>query len=541
MDSFQDTGIRQDLLGMIEELDLDRPSSLQAASIPLLRRGGNLVIRGSSGSGKTLAYGLAILDRLAPDAGEDGEDGGAEETRTRAVVVRPTREDAERAALTLQPFAAAVGWSVTVAGSAWGLDAPDAEMVFGTPAALLERVAASALKLDAVEALVVDGAAALQTLGELPGLDTLLDQLPRAAQRILVTATVTPELSDLVERRVRKAMHFPPEAAVAGEAETPPARGELGYVVSPQREKLEILARLLRNARGTGAPPSLFCRTDERAADVAEALAQRGFAVGDEEDEEREVAVVASAASREELGDPTRTISFDVPLDEQQMIARHDGDDAAAVLVAARELPHLRELSRRAGFVLRSIPAPLPEGEEALARFRGALRRAMEEEDLSAEILLLEPLLEEYSAVEVAAAAASLLRRRSAPLAAEPQAAAPAARSASASAPSAGGKASSITRLYFGVGSRDGARPGDLVGAITGETKVKGSQVGRIEIRDTFSLVEVEAAVADEIIRGVNGTTVKGRAVRVDVDRGKAASQRRVPVRRSGARPPRGD
>jgi ATP-dependent RNA helicase DeaD len=537
MDSFQDTGIRQELLDMVEELDFDRPSALQGASIPLLRRGGNMVIRGSSGSGKTLAYSLAILDRLAT------QDAAETEVRTRAVVVRPTRGDSERAALTVQPFAGALGWSVTVAGSAWGIDAPEAEMVFGTPAALLERIASSALKLDAVEALVVDGAAALQTLGELAGLDTLLDQLPRTAQRIVVTASLTPELSDLVDRRVKKAMHFPGGAAAPEEGVAPAARGELGYVVSAEREKLEILTRLLRNARGTGSPPTLFCRTDERASDVASSLAQRGFAVGDPDDEEREVGVAASAASRAELGEPTRTISFDVPLDEEQMTARHDGDDAGAILVAARELPHLREVARRSGFVLRSIPAPLPEGEEALARFRSALRRAVDEEDLSAEILLLEPLLEEYSAVEVAAAAAALLRRRSAPLAAEPEAPAsrPAAAARTGSPATAGARASGITRLYFGVGSRDGVRPGDLVGAITGETKVKGAQVGRIEIRDTFSLVEVEAAVADEVIRGVNGTTVKGRAVRVDVDRGKAATQRRVPARRTGARPPRGD
>jgi ATP-dependent RNA helicase DeaD len=531
MDSFQDTGIRPELLDVLEEQDLDRPSALQVAAIPVLRRGGNMVLRGSSGAGKTLAYTLAVLDRLAAPGGTAEEE---REHRTRVVVVRPTRGDAERAALTAQPYAGAVGWSVTVAGGAWGMDASEAEVVFGTPAALLERVAGSALKLDGVEALVVDGATALQSLGEMAGLDTLLDQLPRTAQRILVTAALTPELGDLVERRVKKAMHYPPGAASPEAAEPPPARGELGYVVSAAPEKLEILTRLLRNARGTGAPPTLFCRTDERAAELAEALAQRGFAVGELDDEEREVGVAASEATREELGDPTRTISFDVPLDEAQLLARHEGDDAAAILIAARELPHLRELARRAGLVLRSIPAPHPEGEEALARFRGALRRAMEEEDLSAEILLLEPLLEEYSAVEVAAAAAALLRQRSAPLAAQPE-------SAPARPATPAGKATGFTRLYFGVGSRDGVRPGDLVGAITGETGVKGGQVGRIEIRDTFSLVEVEAAVAEEVMRGVNGTTIKGRAVRVDMDRGRPQTQRRAPTRRTGARPPRGD
>jgi ATP-dependent RNA helicase DeaD len=75
-------------------------------------------------------------------------------------------------------------------------------------------------------------------------------------------------------------------------------------------------------------------------------------------------------------------------------------------------------------------------------------------------------------------------------------------------------------RLFVGVGEKDGVGPGDLLGAIAGEAGVEGSQVGKIEIRDTFSLVEVLPPVAEKIIRSLNGTTIRGRAVRVDHDRG---------------------
>jgi ATP-dependent RNA helicase DeaD len=88
---------------------------------------------------------------------------------------------------------------------------------------------------------------------------------------------------------------------------------------------------------------------------------------------------------------------------------------------------------------------------------------------------------------------------------------------------------SAFARLYVGVGNRDGVRPGDLVGAIAGEANIPGAQVGRIDIRDSFSVVEVHADVAEQVIRAVNGTTLKGRSVRVDYDRG----------RREGARGPR--
>jgi ATP-dependent RNA helicase DeaD len=78
-------------------------------------------------------------------------------------------------------------------------------------------------------------------------------------------------------------------------------------------------------------------------------------------------------------------------------------------------------------------------------------------------------------------------------------------------------------RLFVSTGTRDNIRPGDLVGAITGEAGVKGEQIGKIELRDTFSVVEVAADVADRVIRALNGTTLRGRSLRVDFDRKTAA------------------
>jgi ATP-dependent RNA helicase DeaD len=88
-----------------------------------------------------------------------------------------------------------------------------------------------------------------------------------------------------------------------------------------------------------------------------------------------------------------------------------------------------------------------------------------------------------------------------------------------------------MVKLFVSLGERDGLRTGDLVGAITGEAGIEGSQIGRIDLRDTFSLVEVDAEVAEKVIRSLNGVTVKGRSVRVDLDR---AERERGAGRRSG-------
>ena len=85
-------------------------------------------------------------------------------------------------------------------------------------------------------------------------------------------------------------------------------------------------------------------------------------------------------------------------------------------------------------------------------------------------------------------------------------------------------------RLFVGIGSRDDVRPADLVGTLAGEAGIPGSSIGKIEIRDSFSIVEVQAHVADKVIGAVNGTTIKGRSARVDYDRG-------GPARRPAARP----
>ncbi|MBW3630004.1 MAG: DbpA RNA binding domain-containing protein, partial [Gemmatimonadetes bacterium] len=266
-------------------------------------------------------------------------------------------------------------------------------------------------------------------------------------------------------------------------------------------------------------------------------------------DHESDVAVAASDTTRAELLHDAedsigQTISFDVPADARALAERHAGDDDAVIMVEPRELPHVREVARAASLAIRPLPLPAERGVGAaqLNAFRDQIRRAVQEEDLTAQMLVLAPLFDELGAAEVAAAASALLRRRSPAPAPDP---APATRPERTTPPSpaspaagshqAGPAPKPWTRLYVGIGSRDEVRPGDLVGALAGEADIAGSSIGKIEIRDSFSVVEVEADVADRVIRAVNGTTMKGRSVRVDYDR--AGTRPKTPQRREGNRP----
>jgi ATP-dependent RNA helicase DeaD len=266
-------------------------------------------------------------------------------------------------------------------------------------------------------------------------------------------------------------------------------------------------------------------RTTARAADVGAELRRRGAAASG-------VSVVPFGANAK----AQRVISYDVPFSAQELKQVHG--NGGTVFVEPAQLAHLKRIAAEAAFTLKLRRAKESETTE-LDAFRAMVRDAVSAEDLHAQLLLLEPLFDESSPAEVAAALSALLRRRTPPPAARAATPPP---SALAGPPPAAASTSAFTRLFLSIGSRDNIRPGDLVGAITGEANIKGEQVGRVDIRDSFSVVEVQAPVAEKVIRALNGTTMKGRSLRVDYDR-KEGSSSQAPRGggrpRTGERPPR--
>jgi ATP-dependent RNA helicase DeaD len=171
-------------------------------------------------------------------------------------------------------------------------------------------------------------------------------------------------------------------------------------------------------------------------------------------------------------------------------------------------------------------PVRADPGEDVadeLGAFRARVSRALGEEDLAAQTLVLAPLVEEHGPMRVAAALSAMARRKP-PAGAAPAAAdaapAPAPR-AQASVGSAPAPASvpAFTRIFISVGRKDGAGPGDIVGAIAGETGVAGDRIGRVELAETHTIAEIASDDARRVIDALNGTTIRGRSVRVDFDR----------------------
>lgn len=538
MESFEELGLEPELVEALSSDGLEGPTPFQTDAIPVIRRGNNLLGRAGPGAGTLVAYGAALLDRLDPGGGSP-----------RALVLAPTTDSARRLAESLAGLAAATGHVVAAAGIPWVL--PErADLLFGSPADLLAWARASRFDVHAVEALVVDQASALQHAGGLADVEALLEFLPREAQRVVLALPVTPEIEDFVERHARRAVQLPPQAVEGATGDAGPRRGEVRYrIVEEPREvgALQLVSELLEGMRHC----CLFFATEDRAADVGDYLTLHGYAAGAPGDDAAPVwLAVRELAARTALkGEGVVPVSFDVPSGPDSLDRRHGGGRGGTIIVLPREMPHLRDVARRTGY--RVVPFPPPAvvtGRGELDALLARLEAASGDADLGPYLIALEPLFERKGAAEVAAAAVALLRQRTpaqtgpaGPSAAEPvparmpQATAPASRrsAAGASAPPA-----AYVRLYISLGERDNVGPGDVVGAITGESGIASSRVGKVEIRESFSIVEVQEPVAEQVIRALNGITVRGRSVRADYDRPRARG--RAGHGHEGQREPRG-
>ena len=525
MDSFDELGLPAELVEALASEGIETPNPLQVSAIPVLRRGNNLLLGAGPGSGTLVAWGAAVLERL--DAEVEG---------LAALVITPTSEAAQRLAESLQRLASSTGHTVAALGSPWVLPGR-AQILFGTPAHILAATRAGEVNLEGVTTLVVDQADRIERLTSLGPVEEVLGFLPKDGQRIIVALPVTPGVEDLVERHARRASMVPSRPADGSYERSDVQRGTLKYRVVQEPKEEGLLTTVAELLADDARHVLVFTRSEDRAADVGDYLTLHGYVAGAPGDDSVPVWLgVGELEAREAAGDAegVAVVSCDVPADPDSLDRRHGLVGGGVILVLPREMAHLRDVARRTGYTVEPFPLPR-RTDEAADLFRDQLARAIEEEDVSPYLLLLEPLFERFDPAEVAAAAAALLRKK-APAPA-PSQGAPASTRGGRDAPTA------WVKLFLTVGERDGLTAKDLLGAITGESNIGGTKVGKIEIKESHSVVEVQEPVAQKVIAALNGTTIRGRAVRADFDRGRPArpgggSSRGGPPR---GRPPRRD
>lgn len=442
------------------------------------------------------------------------------------------------------------------------LAARPAAAVAGTPAALAALVRGATLKLGDVRTLVLAWADAILELPNAAELDAVLAEVPKEAARVLVAGEVTADVEALIERAMRRARRFDPAphdgagdvavsyvttAAAARPAALRRVLDELDPVAAAVVVASDAADREVRHTlRALGYPvagadtaphavPDTAPDTAPNAEPSPEAALQRELAAGAPAPGATAPGATAPGAAtpgtvavvRADAVPPHVAVAvlYDLPTAREaldRVAAAKPGQLVA--LVQPRQLDALRLL---AGASARALPLG-DAARKARSRddlLRGELRAELERGLPPRELAVLEPLLADFDAAEVASAAVRLLDRERA----RQRAAAPAPNAAPQAAPAFA--PSGMTRLFVSAGSRDNVRPGDLVGAISGEAGIPSDKLGKIEVRESFSLVEVDAAVAERVIAKVTGISIRGRRVMVRPERDAGGSDRGGPPR----------
>lgn len=397
------------------------------------------------------------------------------------------------------------------------LKARPVRAIAGTPEELLALVSASALKLDELRVVVIAWAEDLLDQGEkaVAALESILSDAGKSADRLIVTRRLTKPIEDFVERYARRSRRAPMPMDDIGSGEIP----DVKYFTTAGIAKPASLRRLLDELD----PPSaaVVVRTpvgENEARGVLHTLGYHG--------DESPVTIVRGAPSSA----VHTIILYDAPVRRSEIHALGTvGAVNIVALVRPSELPPLREL-----FGMKLSPLNLSAGADKLRRrddaIRSELRSILSAGVAPREISPLEPLLAEYDAVEIAAAALQMLERerRIAKTAAP---AAPMTTTPAVSSQWTG----ATSKLFVTLGERDGIRPGDLVGTIAGEAGIPGGSIGKVEVYESHTIVEVPAAESEKIIAALNGKMIKGRKVAVRADRPK--SERKGESDSRGERP----
>ena len=382
-------------------------------------------------------------------------------------------------------------------------------VITGAPAELATLLQSSALKPESVRGIVL---AWLDTILETPEaqpLENLFAELPKEGARVVLASAMSPAYEALIERYARRARR---ESEPAGE---PGPALSAEYVAAPEAGRAAALRRLLD---ALDLPAAVLYSREAGVRDEAVRVAR---ALGYPADAVRAASSAADAAGSE----PVVLLGLPSTREEMRAIAGTAGRRIYAV-VQPSQLGSLRSLL--GGGTVSPI-ALVDAAERARGRdaaLRASLRDVLSSSDVRREVLAIEPLLSEFDGIEIAAAALQLLeqQRPVRPVVA-----------AAATSP--------MTALFVNLGERDGVRAQELVAAVTSSAGIPGSQIGKVEVRDTHSIVEVAAPVAELVAGKLTGSVVRGRRVQARVDQPREARGGRggPPRGERGDRADRGD
>lgn len=554
---FEELQLDDRIIRAITEMGFEEASPIQAQAIPVVLEGRDMIGQAQTGTGKTAAFGLPLLQKVDPKV-----------KKLQAVVLLPTRELAIQVAEELRRFAKFMH-GIKVLPVYGGQDIvrqiralkDGTQIVVGTPGRVMDHMRRKTVKMDHVHTVVLDEADEMLNMGFLEDMETILSQLPEERQTLMFSATMPQAIADIA----KKFQKDPVTVRVIKKELTVPKVTQYYYEVKP-KNKVEVMCRLLDMYS-----PKLsivFCNTKRQVDELVQALQGRGYFAeglhGDLKQVQRDrvmesfrngrtdILIATDVAARGiDVGNVEAVFNYDIPQDDEYYVhrigrtGRAGREGKAFSLVVGKEVYKLRDIQRycKTKIIPQAIPSLNDITEIKADKILDQVQDILNDADLTKIVNIIEKKLmeDDYTSLDLAAALLKMSmgddnediidnymparslddldsygrnsrgrdrgRNNSRRKGATDRAAVDYVLN--------GGK-ERMARLFINIGKSQRVTPGDILGAVAGESGIPGRLVGSIDMYDGYTFVDVPAEYAEDVLNAMSHARIKGKHIHVE-------------------------
>lgn len=554
---FQELQLDDRIIRAITEMGFEEASPIQAQAIPVVLEGRDMIGQAQTGTGKTAAFGLPLLQKVDPKV-----------KKLQAVVLLPTRELAIQVAEELRRFAKFMH-GIKVLPVYGGQDIvrqiralkDGTQIVVGTPGRVMDHMRRKTVKMDHVHTVVLDEADEMLNMGFLEDMETILSQLPEERQTLMFSATMPQAIADIA----KKFQKDPVTVRVIKKELTVPKVTQYYYEVKP-KNKVEVMCRLLDMYS-----PKLsivFCNTKRQVDELVQALQGRGYFAeglhGDLKQVQRDrvmesfrngrtdILIATDVAARGiDVGNVEAVFNYDIPQDDEYYVhrigrtGRAGREGKAFSLVVGKEVYKLRDIQRycKTKIIPQAIPSLNDITEIKAEKILDQVQDILNDADLTKMVNIIEKKLmeDDYTSLDLAAALLKMSmgddnediidnymparslddldsygrnsrgrdrgRNNSRRKGATDRAAVDYVLN---------GGEERMARLFINIGKAQRVTPGDILGAVAGESGIPGRLVGSIDMYDGYTFVDVPAEYAEDVLNAMSHARIKGKHIHVE-------------------------
>lgn len=521
---FEEMGLSEEIQKAVRYMGFEEASPIQAKAIPAMISGIDLIGQAQTGTGKTAAFGIPILEKVDPKL-----------KKLQAIVLCPTRELAIQVADEIRNLSRYMH-GIKVLPIYGGQDIvkqirslkSGTQIVIGTPGRVMDHMRRKTMKLDFVHTVVLDEADEMLNMGFREDIEFVLSGVPEERQTVLFSATMPKPIMEITKKFQNNAKVI----KVTKKELTVPNIEQYYYDVKPKKKE-EVLSRLL----DIYSPrlSVVFCNTKKQVDLLVNALLGRGYFAaglhGDMKQEQRdrvmqgfrtgktEILVATDVAARGiDVDEVEAVFNYDLPQDDEYYVhrigrtGRAGREGRAFSFVSGKEVYKLKEIQRycKTKIYAQKVPSLNDVANTKMENILDDVERVIEQEDLDMMINAIEERVNnsEFTAMDMAAAFLKICCGMTEDNKTTEE--------NDWEFGDTGAGEDGMVRLFINIGKKQKVRPGDILGAIAGESGMDGKLIGTIDMYDKYTFVEVPREYAREVLNAMKNVKIKGKTVAVE-------------------------